>query len=170
MSPRLLILPPCLLALCLLAVACSRPVEPSDADTATGARAGAPIPEKLPAASEVAAPETSMLGGVDLNQPVSLTGTEPFWGIKVAADGITLSRPDAADTPYMPAEFVVNGKRATLESGDLTITLVAKACSDGMSDRSYPLSATADTGTETLHGCAASTPPEAPKPAEKPKK
>jgi len=165
MSPRLLILP-----LCLMLAACSRPVEPSDSDNATGARAGAPIPEKVPAASEVAMPATSVLSGVNLEQPVSLTGTEPFWGIKITPEGITLSRPDTADTRFMPADFVVNGKRATLESGDLTITLTAKACSDGMSDRGYPLTAEVDTGSETLHGCAASTPPEAPKLDDKPKK
>lgn len=151
MSPRLP-----LLLMCLALTACSRP-QPNASNAPVDSPSDAPIPEKVAPASAVAAPKTTRLNGVDLSQPVSLTGTEPFWGIKVTPESITLSRPDSGDTSYMPAEFVINGNRATLETGDMTITLVVAACSDGMSDRSYPLTAEVHLGDQTLNGCAIST-------------
>ena len=35
--------------------------------------------------------------------------------------------------------------------------LIATECSDGMSDRTYPLTAKVEIGDETLTGCAAAT-------------
>ena len=151
MSPRMP-----LLVLCLALAACSRP-QPNASSASVDSPSDAPIPEMAAPASTVAAPKTTVLNGVDLSQPVTLTGTETFWSVKVTDAGITLSRPDAADTGYMPADFVVNGNRATLESGDMTVTLVVAACSDGMSERSYPLTAEVHLGDQTLNGCAIST-------------
>ena len=39
----------------------------------------------------------------------------------------------------------------------LILTLMATDCSDGMSDRTYPLTAKVEIGDETLTGCAAAT-------------
>jgi uncharacterized membrane protein len=38
----------------------------------------------------------------------------------------------------------------------LVVTLIATECSDGMSDRTYPLTARVELGGQTLNGCAAS--------------
>lgn len=38
----------------------------------------------------------------------------------------------------------------------LNVTLIATECSDGMSDRTYPLTARVEIGADTLTGCAAS--------------
>jgi uncharacterized membrane protein len=40
-------------------------------------------------------------------------------------------------------------------AGGLRLTLRKAACSDGMSDRSYPLTAEVEAGGKTLKGCAA---------------
>jgi uncharacterized membrane protein len=39
----------------------------------------------------------------------------------------------------------------------LTVTLIDTDCSDGMSDRLYPLTARVEIGEDTLQGCAANT-------------
>ena len=44
-----------------------------------------------------------------------------------------------------------------IEAADGLNTLIATECSDGMSDRIYPLTARVVIGEETLQGCAAST-------------
>ncbi len=42
----------------------------------------------------------------------------------------------------------------TTDSGQtLVLTLIATECSDGMSDRLYPLTARVELGEETLNGC-----------------
>ena len=45
---------------------------------------------------------------------------------------------------------------ATEAKTPLVVTLMATDCSDGMSDRTYPLTAKVEIGTESLTGCAAS--------------
>jgi uncharacterized membrane protein len=57
---------------------------------------------------------------------------------------------------------VLQGTTATYEATTQTgavirLMLAATECSDGMSDRTYPLSAIVRIGDETLTGCAAST-------------
>ena len=45
---------------------------------------------------------------------------------------------------------------AAPDGSTLVVTLIATECSDGMSDRVYPLTARVELGTQTLNGCAAS--------------
>jgi uncharacterized membrane protein len=57
---------------------------------------------------------------------------------------------------------VVQGTTATFEGKTaagtaLSVTLVATECSDGMSDRTYPLTAMVKVGETSLNGCAASS-------------
>jgi len=122
----------------------------------TPTEAPADAPSEAPAVTN-APPVVHVLNTVDLSEPVSLNGTEPFWGVTVKPDGIKLSRPDAPEKAYMPADFVVNGNRATLQTGELTINLAVATCSDGMSERRYPLTAEVHVGTEVLKGCAMAT-------------
>jgi uncharacterized membrane protein len=115
----------------------------------------APIaPPPLPKADTPAS-----TAAVEATTPLRLVGTEPFWGGRIAADGITLSgadRPDMrfpADKPWTRGAAAV---WATQSSGalPLKITLRVAACSDGMSDRRYPYTALVEVGGETLRGCA----------------
>ncbi len=135
---------PFLLAVAVLAVAaCS-----SEPETPTEP---APAPEPAP-----------VLGGVDLSRPVRLLGTEPFWGIDLTGTEIVYAGADRPEQRGPQPKPTVQGTVATLETTttagtDIAITLTATECSDGMSDRTYPLTALVQVGEETLMGCAAST-------------
>lgn len=113
-----------------------------------------------PEAPGVEAPSLS-LGGVDLTGDVRVLGTEPFWGIDVSGDQMTYSGVDRPAQAAPRPEPVVAGTTATwtteTEGGaEMTVTLADTPCSDGMSDRTYPLTARVEIGDETLNGCAAS--------------
>lgn len=149
MSPRLP-----LLFMCLTLAACSRSMDSTPAEAPADAPSEAP---SEPPAAANAPPAVHVLNTVDLREPVSLNGTEPFWGLTVKPEGIKLSRPDAPEKDYMPADFVVNGNQAALQTGELTVNLAVATCSDGMSERRYPLTAEVHVGTEVLKGCAMAT-------------
>lgn len=92
-------------------------------------------------------------------------GTEPFWGISISKRGIVYSTPDAKPRsfPYVapvsaqgrPADLVrvyrLQGKPNTNQV--LVIKKVA-ACSDSMSDKQYPYSATLILDNTVREGCA----------------
>lgn len=112
-----------------------------------------PPPEAEPAA---------MLGGVDLGRPVRALGTEPFWSVELTATELVYSGVDRPEQRAPRPANEIAGTTATFESVTaagtaISIMLAATECSDGMSDRIYPLSAIVRIGDETLTGCAAST-------------
>lgn len=117
---------------------------------------------KTPTGEAPAAPPAPVtLGDVDLNQPVRAIGTEPFWGIEITPQSLTYT---AVDHPGLTAANpgpTIQGTTAVYAAagGDgttLVVTLIATECSDGMSDRIYPLTARVELGSQTLNGCAAS--------------
>ncbi len=103
-----------------------------------------------------------VLGGVDLGQPLRAIGTEPFWGIEITPEhlaytaidhpGLTVTNPG----PTLQGTTAVYAA-AGADGATLVVTLIATECSDGMSDRVYPLTARVELGSQTLNGCAAST-------------
>ena len=102
-----------------------------------------------------------VLAGVDLNQPLRAVGTEPFWGVDITPSGLTYSGLDRPEQRAANPGPVIQGTTAVYatatEGGTtLVVTLIATECSDGMSDRVYPLTARVELGEETLNGCAAS--------------
>src|SRR5690606_16142221 len=132
-----------LLVSALALVACSQ--EPAQAPEAAASAEPAPV-----------------LAGVDLTQPVRVLGTEPFWGLDISAAGLVYSgvdRPEQrADNGGPDVQGTSASWAATTDAGvELKVDLFATECSDGMSDRVYPLTARVEIGDETLAGCAAST-------------
>ena len=102
------------------------------------------------------------LSGVDLNGDISVLGTEPFWAVGFEGPAMNYSGLDRPEQRAPRPAPVVTETTATwtttTEAGNaLVVTLSDADCSDGMSDRSYPLEAVVQIGDETLHGCAAST-------------
>jgi len=110
-----------------------------------------------------AAPEPQVavtLGGVDLAQPVRALGTEPFWGIEITPDALIYTRLDQPTQRAPNRGATVQGTVATFASSTnlnqpLNVVLIATECSDGMSDRTYPLTAKVEIGSDELTGCAA---------------
>jgi uncharacterized membrane protein len=101
-----------------------------------------------------------VLGGVDLGQPLRALGTEPFWGVDLTGTEMVYSGVDRPEQRAPQPEPVVQGTTATWEAATpagtpISVMLAATECSDGMSDRTYPLSAIVRIGDETLTGCAA---------------
>ena len=115
--------------------------------------------EKSPPPADAPAP--TMLGGVDLNQPIRALGTEPCWSVAITRDAIVYTGVDRAEQRAGSPQPVVQGTTAvytgdTDEGTVMVVTLIATECSDGMSDRVYPLTAKVELGEVSLNGCAAS--------------
>jgi uncharacterized membrane protein len=133
----------------------------SDSSGRDGGRAEEPASAPAEPAGAPADAPARVLGGVNLDEPLRLVGTEPFWGLDADGDTLRLSGADRKEQVAPDKGPVLSGDTAvwtsrTADGAALKVTLVAKACSDGMSDRSYPLTATVEIGGETLKGCGAS--------------
>ena len=107
------------------------------------------------------APAPTMLGGVDLNQPIRALGTEPFWSVAITKDAMVYTGVDRDEQRAGSPQPVVQGTTAvytgaTTDGTAMVVTLIATECSDGMSDRVYPLTAKVELGEVSLNGCAAS--------------
>lgn len=118
-----------------------------------------PAERQEPAAMAAPAP---VLAGVDLTQPVRVLGTEPFWGLDITSAGLVYSGVDRPEQRADNAGPTIQGTSAswseiTDAGAPLKVDLFATECSDGMSDRVYPLTARVEIGDETLAGCAAAT-------------
>lgn len=127
---------------------------------ATALAACSADPDDSPEAPDgrVAAP---VFAGLDLSRPVRLIGTEPFWGIQLTGAELIYSGVDRPEQRAPQPQPLIQGTVATLETTtsagtEIAITLTATECSDGMSDRTYPVTALVEIGGETLMGCAAS--------------
>jgi len=105
--------------------------------------------------------EPRALAGVNLDQPLRVLGTEPFWAVEITPTGLIYSgvdRPEQKAANPGPAlqGMVATWTTETEARTPLVVTLMATDCSDGMSDRTYPLTAKVEIGGESLTGCAAS--------------
>lgn len=113
----------------------------------------------------------------DANKPASgdfagdlnAIGTEPFWGVAIRTDHITLSRPGEEDIQGSNAGAKISGDSATWTvsggSKPFTVTVTKGDCSDQMSDRHYPYKAFLTLDERTMAGCAATPAMLATKPA-----
>lgn len=92
---------------------------------------------------------------------VTLTGTEPFWTLAIAAgEGVWTTPDNQPGTRFAVQRFAGNnglGFSGELDGKPLTATLTPGACSDGMSDRRFPFVATIALGGETFKGCGYTT-------------
>ena len=136
----LTVLAPCLAALAV--AACSPSTEAPE------------TPQPEPAATP------PVLAGIDLTRPLHVGGNEPFWAIEMTGSEMVYSGVDRPEQRAPQGQPTVLGTMAVWEtttgSGQrLKVTLTATECSDGMSDRIWPLTALVEIGEERLMGCAA---------------
>ena len=119
-------------------------------------------PAEEPAPPSAPAEPAPVLAGVDLSKPVRALGTEPFWSVELTGTEMVYTTPEPLEQRAPQPRAVVQGTTAVFEAKTaagtaLSVTLVATECSDGMSDRTYPLTAMVKIGETSLNGCAASS-------------
>lgn len=135
----------------LLLAACG-----SDAGQAAPRASSAPL-----AAGEPAVPgdarSTEPYDGIAPEEVLHFTGTEPFWGGEVSGATLTYSTPEDQDgTQIVVERFAGRGGLAfggNLAGDEFEMLVTPLACSDGMSDRTYPFTLTLQVGGETRNGC-----------------
>ena len=117
-------------------------------------------PVEEPAPRDPVPAQPAVLAGVDLTKPLRALDTEPFWGVELTGTEMVYSGVDRPEQRAPQGQPVMQGTMAiwegtTAAGNALKVTLTATDCSDGMSDRTFPLTAMVEIGEETLMGCAA---------------
>ncbi len=106
-------------------------------------------------------PKGKTFDAVAPEEAVTLTGTEPFWTLAIAAgEGVWTTPDNQPGTRFAVERFAGNnglGFSGELDGKPLTATLTPGECSDGMSDRRFPFVATIALGGETFEGCGYTT-------------
>jgi len=89
---------------------------------------------------------------------VRLVGTEPFWGGEARGGTFTYTTPARPDGVKIAVERFAGrnglGLSGTLDGQAVDLTITPGTCSDGMSDRRFPFTATLRIGGELRQGCA----------------
>ncbi len=113
------------------------------------------------AATDAALPDpdsTEAYHGVGPEETLRFTGTEPFWGGEVGGGTLTYTTPENLEGTAITVErFDGRGGlsfNGTLEGAALVMTVTPVACSDGMSDRTYPFTVALRIGDDLRNGCA----------------
>lgn len=96
--------------------------------------------------------------GIHPDEAITFTGTEPFWGGTIDKGTANYSTPEnSAGESFAVTRFAGNNGvsfSGTMSAGKWDMMITPGACSDGMSDRSYPFAVTLAVGTEQRQGCA----------------
>ena len=104
------------------------------------------------------AEDTRPFAEIAAEEELRFAGTEPFWGGSVVGDRLTYNTPET-----MPGSEIAVSRFAgrggltfsgTLAGASFDLMITPGECSDGMSDRTYPLVATLQLGQQQLFGCA----------------
>ena len=117
------------------------------------------IPLAACASTPPSAARGPVLAGVDLSRPLAVLGTEPFWDVALSDDMRFTSTEEPEQRAPRPrpervGETVVFRSRVS-DGRALVLTLSPEECSDGMSDRTFPLAAVVQLGDAAFRGCAA---------------
>jgi uncharacterized membrane protein len=101
---------------------------------------------------------THAFNGIGADETVHFTGTEPFWGGEAKDGKLTYTTPEnQAGATFAVQRFAGNsglGFSGTLEGRSFDMAVTRGQCSDGMSDRTYPFTATVRIGEDQRNGCA----------------
>lgn len=118
------------------------------------------------APTDVASTPPVMLGDVDVNQPLRALGTEPFWSVQIADDtliyeGVGIPEQRFKLTGREPKGTIITVTGESEGGKTIAVDLIQTVCSDGMSDREYPLTVfvvirSGQDDSPSWQGCAAS--------------
>ena len=115
--------------------------------TACGGQGGEPRPGEVPS-----------FDGIAEGEVITALGTEPFWNVQIDGVTLTYSTPENPNGTQITIErFAGNGGlgiSGVLSGSPLQLAITPGECSDGMSDRTYPYTATLALNGENLLGCA----------------
>lgn len=96
--------------------------------------------------------------GIQVAETIRLLGTEPFWGGTLADGTLRYTHPENEAGELIPVKrFAGNnglGFSGSRNGQPLDLMITKGVCSDGMSDRSFPYTATLRLGSEQRNGCA----------------
>ena len=106
-------------------------------------------------------PEGQVFDEIEEEAVITLLGNEPFWSFEIVREGegylATYTTPENLEgTSFAAARFAGNnglGFSGELDGTPVQIALTPGECDDGMSDRTYPYTATIAMGDKTLYGC-----------------
>ncbi|EAQ27947.1 hypothetical protein NAP1_10148 [Erythrobacter sp. NAP1] len=124
------------------------------------------LPLALAACSDVPGEitrDTEPFAGIAPEETLTALGNEPFWNVKVEPAGeggfiATYSTPENIEgREFAVSRFAGNngiGMSGELDGAPASLALTPGECSDTMSDRIYPYTATFALGDETYFGCA----------------
>jgi uncharacterized membrane protein len=115
------------------------------------------LPACAPAGEDGIDPQGKTFDAVAPQEAITMTGTEPFWGVTITGNQARYSNPEHPEGfDFAVTRFAGNnglGFSGTLFEDSFTATLTPGNCSDGMSDRTFPFVATMALGNQTLRGC-----------------
>lgn len=101
--------------------------------------------------------QVAKFDGIGAGEVIRFTGTEPFWGGRVEGSALTYTTPDNIDGTAITVErFAGNhglGLSGKLDEAAFDMTVTPGKCSDGMSDRIYPMTVTLSIGGDIREGC-----------------
>lgn len=101
--------------------------------------------------------DTQPFSAVPAGEPLFFTGTEPFWGGEVQEGTLLYRTPEDQQGQVLEVtRFAGRGGLSfsgTLGGDGFDMAVTPGECSDGMSDRTYPLTVTLRIGGELRHGC-----------------
>lgn len=96
--------------------------------------------------------------GIAESEIITALGNEPFWNAKIDGDTLVYSTPENIDgTTITISRFAGNGGlglSGTFSGEALLLAITPGECSDAMSDRTYPFTATLTIGDDQRNGCA----------------
>lgn len=128
----------------------------SDGTVAANAAGAAARPDNAPI--RIVPQEGAAFAAIAPDEPIRFTGTEPFWGGIVTGGELVYSTPENQQGETIAVRrFAGNnglGFSGVRGGAPFDMTITPGACSDGMSDRSYPFTVTLKLGEEQRNGCA----------------
>lgn len=123
-----------------------------------GLAAGALVSACQPVADGQSSAPQAAFDAIGAGETIRVLGTEPFWGGSIASGTFLYTTPEnQAGESIAVKRFAGNSGLAfsgTRGGKPLDLTVTKGVCSDGMSDRTYPYTATLRIDTEQRSGCA----------------
>lgn len=147
--------------LAAFAAACgptNEPAAPAAGAAATADEASDTANRSDAAPTGIASGEGAPFAAIRADETIRFTGAEPFWGGTVRGGELVYSTPENQGGETIPVRrFAGNnglGFSGMRGGAPFDMTITPGACSDGMSDRSYPFTVTLKLGEEQRSGCA----------------